>query len=362
MQSALRVRRFPTAIGRWFNRSKGSNGRCSSTPGIREIVTKDGIGRWPMSLSGLVAWAGLAHEFQRRLAAGGGRREPRLRLIGGPPMPPPPMPPPSMCCLHAGRHACETGSDKPHSPVLPFFQRNGNLANNPGASRRGAGAAIRSPHEYAFLNVVAATRDDSLLLGVLVLRGNAAEFLSASWVPQQDRAVLVHVPEGTKRLRLQTRASATAAWELVGIVHLEGRAGTLKMRLPDGVALENVLLETSATDPFPYAFYQGQNSFRGKLPHPAREDFAARARWPSTHSPDDADATPRHARRWSRNRTSGNGGDGRCTISIRMRGLQVFDLSDFENPRRVRRVADARGRRGHVFDRRRARRFARQSL
>ena len=37
-----------------------------------------------------------------------------------------------------------------------------------------------------------------LLTGVFVLPGNAAEFLAASWMPQRDRAVLVHVPEGTK--------------------------------------------------------------------------------------------------------------------------------------------------------------------
>ena len=88
----------------------------------------------------------------------------------------------------------------------------------------------------------------SLVAGIFVPPGNAAEFLGAAWTPQQDRAALVHLPEGTKRLRLQTRATASAPWELAGIVHLDGRAGTLKMRLPDGVTLENVLLETSATD------------------------------------------------------------------------------------------------------------------
>jgi hypothetical protein len=170
----------------------------------------------------------------------------------------------------------------------------------------------------------------SLLAGLFVLRGNAAEFLAASWVPQQDRAALVHVPEGTKRLRLQTRTSASAGWELVGIVHLEGKAGTLKLRLPDGIVLENVLLETSATDPFPYTFYQGQKSFGGNASSGPGGFMRADALSPGAENDATGSTTTtvEESDIWKwRDRT--------LYYFNSLRGLQVFDLSDFEHPRRI---------------------------
>ena len=161
-------------------------------------------------------------------------------------------------------------------------------------------------------------------------RSLAVEFLAAPWTPQQDRAALVHVPEGTKRLRLQTRKTVDTAWELAGIVHLEGTAGTLKLRLPDGVALENVLLETSRSDPFPYSYYRGQTSFSGTAAANNGPGLGADFR---NNGVEDAGAggtttTVEESDIWKwRGRT--------LYYFNSLRGLQVFDLADFARPRRV---------------------------
>jgi hypothetical protein len=178
----------------------------------------------------------------------------------------------------------------------------------------------------------------SLLAAAFMPRADAAEFLAASWTPQQDRAALVHLPEGARRLRLQTRTSATAAWELVGVVHLEGRAGTLKMRLPNGVELDNVLLETSDADPFPYSFYQGQTSFKGTAsnspggPGGGIRNFEMVGPGVANDAvgdvPGGTTTVVEESDIWKwRERT--------LYYFNSLRGLQVFDLSDFEHPRRV---------------------------
>lgn len=171
-------------------------------------------------------------------------------------------------------------------------------------------------------------------LGGLSGRSGAAEFTTSAWTALDGRAALVHVPEGTKRVRLQTRGAAAEGWKIEGIVHLPGRAGTVKLRLPDGVALENIAVETSRTDPFPYAFYQGQSTFDAApsvspggvrnggvlAPGGAELDGAGEGAG--------APAAVQESDIWKwRDRT--------LYYFNTMRGLQVFDLRDFERPRRV---------------------------
>jgi|GEM_PF-880717 len=170
---------------------------------------------------------------------------------------------------------------------------------------------------------------------LLVPRSEAAGFDAAAWAELEDRAALVHVPEGTKRVRLQTRTSSTGKWIPVGIVHLEGRAGTVKLRLPDGVALANIAIETSAADPFPYSFYQGRNTFEAAPSSPpggGRDGglVAPNATTNDAETPDSPGgaAAVQESDIWKwRGRT--------LYYFNALRGLQVFDLTDFEKPGRV---------------------------
>lgn len=163
----------------------------------------------------------------------------------------------------------------------------------------------------------------------------AAEFEPARWTGEADRAARVHVPDGTRRVRLLTRESASGAWTVHGMMHLDGRAGTLKVRLPDGVAWENLALEASDTDPFPHSAYQGRNRFEatssgamggvrdGMLaPGAVVNADAETADGPATT------AAVQESDIWKwRDRT--------LYYFNTLRGLQVFDLSVAAQPKRV---------------------------
>lgn len=164
-------------------------------------------------------------------------------------------------------------------------------------------------------------------------RGGAVEYSSTSWTALEDRAALVHVPAGTKRVRLQSRDAGTGAWSTVGIVHLEGRAGTVKLRLPDGVALENLSVEASQTDPFPHSYYQGKNSF-----DPAPSSATGGVRNGDLMAPGalaDAEAGDPGSPAAVQESDIWKWRDRTLYYYNTLRGLQVFDLSDFERPRRV---------------------------
>ncbi|MCF7730788.1 MAG: beta-propeller domain-containing protein [Akkermansiaceae bacterium] len=71
-----------------------------------------------------------------------------------------------------------------------------------------------------------------------------------------DRAVLMKLPDGVRRIRLRVKTE-DGAWKTCTVAHLEGNEGYLKLRLPDQVAADDLEVSASWTDPFPYSFYQG---------------------------------------------------------------------------------------------------------
>ncbi|MDG2125859.1 MAG: beta-propeller domain-containing protein, partial [Verrucomicrobiales bacterium] len=77
-----------------------------------------------------------------------------------------------------------------------------------------------------------------------------------------DRAVVVELDEGTRRVRLQVRDEDSGErWRTVNLAHLDGRAGHVKLRLPAGVGIGDVRCEVSMRDPFPYSYYTGETEF-----------------------------------------------------------------------------------------------------
>ncbi len=75
-----------------------------------------------------------------------------------------------------------------------------------------------------------------------------------------DRAVVMDLPEGVRRVRLRLR-QADQTWKLCTIAHLEGTERYLKLRLPDGVKGRDIEVAASFADPFPFRFYLGSSSF-----------------------------------------------------------------------------------------------------
>ena len=77
-----------------------------------------------------------------------------------------------------------------------------------------------------------------------------------------DRAVVMKLPDGVRRVRLRIRKD-DGTWKTQTVAHLEGNEGYLKLRLPDGVTEENCEVTASWTDPFPYRVYQGATDHEG---------------------------------------------------------------------------------------------------
>ena len=77
----------------------------------------------------------------------------------------------------------------------------------------------------------------------------------------EDRALVLPIDEGVRRIRLSAFDTETGEWEIVTIAHIDGRSGHMKLRLPDGLPLDELRCEISRTDPFPASFYTGATSF-----------------------------------------------------------------------------------------------------
>ena len=79
-------------------------------------------------------------------------------------------------------------------------------------------------------------------------------------VTLRDRAVVMDLAEGVRRVRLRVRQE-DGTWKLCTIAHLAGVERYLKLRLPDGTAREDIEVAASFTDPFPHSHYLGQTEF-----------------------------------------------------------------------------------------------------
>ena len=87
-----------------------------------------------------------------------------------------------------------------------------------------------------------------------------AQFSHAS-AKFDDDGVFVCVDEGVRRVRLRALNSESGLWELVQMAHLSGEAGHIKLRVPAGMTKQELKVDVSMSDPFPYAYYSGKSSF-----------------------------------------------------------------------------------------------------
>ncbi|MGK0187526.1 MAG: hypothetical protein ACI9R3_003314 [Verrucomicrobiales bacterium] len=113
--------------------------------------------------------------------------------------------------------------------------------------------------ESKILAVAAAVATALLSLPFLISDARA-DFAKAPASFQGD-AMMIHLEEGVRRVRLQQWDAASETWQLLQLAHLKGDAGYIKLRLPDGASMDTIKVEVSLTDPFPYSFYTGKSSF-----------------------------------------------------------------------------------------------------
>ncbi len=176
----------------------------------------------------------------------------------------------------------------------------------------------------------------TLFLGLALCGLRAESFQPADAEPLvSDRAFLLELAPGTRQARLQVRNEA-GAWEVLTLVHLAGDEGFLKLRLPDDVPLEDCKAEISMSDPFPYEFYRGETEhelketgsgqfFRGDV---ALDGAGGVAGAPEA---DDDGGQPDQVQESDLWQWRGD----TLYFFNQQRGLQVFDLSDRANPRKV---------------------------
>ncbi|MCB1121157.1 MAG: beta-propeller domain-containing protein, partial [Verrucomicrobiae bacterium] len=163
-----------------------------------------------------------------------------------------------------------------------------------------------------------------LLVPVTLPAGDEFEVVDSQLV---DRAVVLRVPEGVRRIRLRIK-SQDDSWETCTLAHLSGTQGFLKLRLPDGVEAEDIEVAASWSDPFPYDFYAGKSDFTpeegdggaGRLA-PGDAEFTDAGRSNEETTVEESDIW-----KWR--------GDTLYFFN-QYRGLQVIDVSDPAMPRRL---------------------------
>ena len=160
-----------------------------------------------------------------------------------------------------------------------------------------------------------------LQLSLPVVANNEFEVIKAELV---DRAVVIQIPEGVRRIRLRIHRS-DGGWETCTIAHLEGSEGFLKLRLPDGVEKDDLEIAASWSDPFPYEFYSGKSTF-----DPTMGDSDNRLATPGVDFAEDGsrEATVEESDIWKWR-------DSTLYFFNQYRGLQVIGVSDPAKPLRL---------------------------
>jgi uncharacterized secreted protein with C-terminal beta-propeller domain len=144
-----------------------------------------------------------------------------------------------------------------------------------------------------------------------------------------NRAAVMKLPAGVRRVRLRVK-NDDGSWKTVIIAHLEGSEGSLKLRLPDGVAEENCELAISRVDPFPYSAYQGASDHPGTTTDGSRMTPSAGPEQQFSTDGVEADGEPvvEESDIW---KWRGN----TLYFFNQFRGLQVIDVSDPAAPSRL---------------------------
>ena len=174
----------------------------------------------------------------------------------------------------------------------------------------------------------------SFLLTALSFAGLHAEsFNPADTEPlMEDRALLLNLAKGTRQARLQVK-DENGEWSVFSLAHLAGDEGFLKLRVPDDVLLEDCRAEVAMTDPFPYSFYQGSTKFEqasatGGANRGGGPEVAFDAGAPEADGQGGSPDVVQESDLWQWR------GDTLYFFN-QQRGLQVFDLSEPETPKKL---------------------------
>ncbi|QXD23144.1 beta-propeller domain-containing protein [Opitutia bacterium ISCC 51] len=162
----------------------------------------------------------------------------------------------------------------------------------------------------------------SSLIYIPVTANNEFEEIDAELM---DRAVVLQLPEGVRRIRLRI-LDESGNWETHTIAHLKGSEGFLKLRVPDGVQKDEIEVSASWSDPFPYEFYSGETVFDPS--EPDGNSNGARLADAEGVAYGTSESTVEESDIWKWR-------DQTLYFFNQYRGLQVIDSSDPADPKRV---------------------------
>lgn len=150
-------------------------------------------------------------------------------------------------------------------------------------------------------------------------------------------AVVVTVEEGVRRVRVLALNPANQEWEMVALAHLDGRAGQVKIRLPAGLDGQSLKVETHPEGPFPARLFSSSTDpaprpWSGLLGVTGRVSITAAGSvdgaWASAETQGEPTQAVVESDIWRI--------DGQTVYFFNhYRGLQVFDLADPAQPRKV---------------------------
>ena len=157
------------------------------------------------------------------------------------------------------------------------------------------------------------------------------------WLKKGD-VIEVSAPTEAKRVRLEVRDKETGEWDATKTGHLPGsRAGKIYLEIPFDVDRNRVRVRWNSSDPLPYSFYEGRSKFgarEGDASSASAQfrttELAFSAVADSAEASDDGTDNVQESDVW---RLSGD----RLYFFNQMRGLQVVDLSQPNDPKVIAR-------------------------
>lgn len=103
--------------------------------------------------------------------------------------------------------------------------------------------------------------------------------LALSWTRLsggEERALLVPVEVGIHRIQVEIRDAETGAWSIYSIAHLDGQAGTVKLRIPAGLPRDQIRVRATAQALVPSEWIDDDSTVRSAVTIET-EDYAMRA-------------------------------------------------------------------------------------
>ncbi len=174
-----------------------------------------------------------------------------------------------------------------------------------------------------------------LFWAALALLPSPGLFAAADGPQFSQSALLLPVEEGVRQVRLSVRDAVSGEWSVLGAAHLDGEAGYLKMRIPEGSNPADLQVELSRQDPFPVELYQGKTEFVEKTDQPPSSSYfrgdvlfspTADGAGAEEGTAQPAEVVESDIWRWQ----------GKTLYFFnQMRGLQVFDLTDPTQPEKT---------------------------